>query len=102
MKRTLIISLVALGAATAGAQHPGPPSHPGRLLAPSCFQCHGTDGRGGGTFERLAGKSATGICGDLRYMKAENKRGETMTIHALGYAGVQLRGIADHFSKPLR
>ncbi len=102
MKRTLIITLATLGAATAAAQQPDPAAHPGRLLASNCFQCHGTDGRGDGSFERLAGKSAKDIYGDLREMKAENKRGEIMTIHALGYTDAQLRAIADYFSKQPR
>ncbi|MBK6983039.1 MAG: c-type cytochrome [Betaproteobacteria bacterium] len=102
MKRTLIITLATLGAATAAAQQPDPSAHSGRLLASNCFQCHGTDGRGDGSFERLAGKSAKDIYGDLREMKAENKRGEIMTIHALGYSDAQLRAIADYFSKQPR
>jgi cytochrome c553 len=102
MKRTIVITLAALGATAAGAQQSGTPPHPGRLLASNCFQCHGTDGRGDGTFERLAGKSASEIYGELREMKAENKRGEIMTIHALGYTDAQLRSIADYFSKQKR
>ena len=99
MKRTILITLASLGAAVAGAQQTGTSPPPGRLLASNCFQCHGTDGRGDGTFERLAGKSASDIYNDLREMKAENKRGEIMTIHALGYTDAQLRAIADYLSK---
>ena len=99
MKRTIVITLAALGAATAGAQLLAPPSEPGRLLASNCFQCHGTNGRGDGTFEKLAGKSSSDIYNDLREMKAENKRGEIMTIHALGYTDAQLRAIADYLSR---
>ena len=102
MKKTIVITLATLGAAVAGAQQPGPPAQPGRLLASNCFQCHGTDGRGDGTFERLAGKSASEIYNELREMKAEMKRGEIMTIHALGYTDAQLRAIADYFSKQPR
>ncbi len=32
-------------------------------------------------------------------MKAEFKRGEIMTIHALGFTDAQLRAIADYFTK---
>lgn len=103
MNRTLC-SLVALTLAPAAAvaQTTSAVEVPGRLLASNCFQCHGTDGRGDGTFERLAGKSASEIYGELREMKAENKRGEIMTIHALGYTDAQLRSIADYFSKQKR
>mgnify|MGYP001034239810 CR=1 FL=1 len=102
MKRMIVITIAALGATSAAAQQTGTPPPNGRLLASNCFQCHGTDGRGDGTFERLAGKSASDIYGDLREMKAENKRGEIMTIHALGYTDAQLRAIADYFSAQKR
>lgn len=102
MKKVILISLATLGAATTAAQVAPPASPSGRLLASNCFQCHGTDGRGDGTFEKLAGKSASDIYGELREMKAENKRGEIMTIHAFGYTDAQLRAIADYFSKQTR
>jgi len=102
MRKLILISLASLGPAIAGAQQTGATPPSGRLLASNCFQCHGTDGRGDGTFERLAGKSASDIYNDLREMKAENKRGEIMTIHALGYTDAQLRAIADYFSKQPR
>ena len=101
MKKLLVITLASLGATTALAQS-NTVSPPGRLLASNCFQCHGTDGRGSGTFERLAGKSAREIAGELREMKAENKRGDIMTIHALGYTDAQITLIADYLSKQPR
>lgn len=98
MKKTLVITLAAVGATAALGQQPQTPPA-GRLLASNCFQCHGTDGKGSGTFERLAGKSSNEIYNELREMKAENKRGEIMTIHAVGYTDVQLRAIADYFAR---
>ena len=102
MRKMIAITLAALGATAAAAQQAPSAPPPGRLLASNCFQCHGTDGRGDGTFERLAGKSSNDIYGELREMKAENKRGDIMTIHALGYTDAQLRAIADYFSKLAR
>ena len=102
MRTMIAITLAALGATPAAAQQAPSAPPPGRLLASNCFQCHGTDGRGDGTFDRLAGKSAGDIHNDLREMKAENKRGEIMTIHALGYTDAQLRAIAEYFSKRTR
>ena len=97
MKKTLIVTLAAMGATGALAQQTWTPP-PGRLLASNCFQCHGTDGNGSGTFEKLAGKSSNEIYNELREMKAENKRGDIMTIHAFGYTDAQLRALADYFS----
>lgn len=99
MKKVLVISLATLGATGVIAQTPPVSSATGRLLASNCFQCHGTDGKGDGTFEKLAGKSSNEIYSELREMRAENKRGEIMTIHALGYTEAQLRAIADYFAR---
>lgn len=101
MKKILLIALAAAGATSAFGQTAAV-SPPGRLLASNCFQCHGTDGRGSGTFERLAGESASEIAGELREMKAENKRGDIMTIHAKGYTDAQIALIADYLSKQRR
>ena len=99
MKKTLVITLATLGATGALAQTASSTPPAGRLLASNCFQCHGTDGKGDGSFEKLAGKSAGEIYKELVEMRAENKRGEIMTIHALGYSDAQLRAIADYFSR---
>lgn len=102
MRRMIAITLAACGTTAAAAQQPPSTPPAGRLLASNCFQCHGTDGRGDGTFERLAGKSSADIYAELREMRAENKRGDLMTIHAFGYTDAQLRAIADYFSKQPR
>jgi len=99
VKKTLVITLATLGATGALAQTATTTPPAGRLLASNCFQCHGTDGKGDGTFEKLAGKSSGEIYKELVEMRAENKRGEIMTIHALGYTDAQLRAIADYFSR---
>lgn len=71
--------------------------HPGRLLASNCFQCHGTEGRGG--FERLAGKSSSDIYGDMREMKLKTSGNDIMKAHAKGYTDAELRLIADYFAQ---
>ena len=100
MKRTLVTGLAfgLLTALPATAQVAGAP-HPGRLLASNCFQCHGTNGRGSGTFESLAGKSASELYNELRDMKRENKPDDIMNVHARAYSDAQLQLIADYFSK---
>ena len=70
MRHAILAVVMALAAPT-GSYAQAPASPPGRLLASNCFQCHGTDGRGG--FDRLAGKSSNEIYNELREMKAENK-----------------------------
>jgi len=94
--RRIILAAVAALAVPVVAQAQTAASPPGRLLASNCFQCHGTDGRGG--FERLAGKSSSEIYSELREMKAENKPGEIMNRHAAGYTDAQIKLIADYFA----
>ena len=69
----------------------------GRLLASNCFQCHGTNGTGG--FDKLAGKSANELYGDLKEF-ASGKEDPTgiMAAHATGFSDDQLRSIANYFS----
>lgn len=87
---------VATSLATSAMAQTATIDPPGRLLASNCFQCHGTNGRGG--FETLAGKSASEIYGDLREMRTKSEGG-IMEPHARGYSDAQLRLMADYFSK---
>jgi cytochrome c553 len=73
----------------------------GRLLASNCFQCHGTNGKGG--FERLAGESAAEIYNELKEMQgnpalAERDK-EIMVVHANGFTDAELKLLANFFAK---
>ena len=96
MRRTIAITLAACGATAAAAQQPATTPPAGRLLASNCFQCHGTDGRGG--FDEIAGKSPSEIVNKLKEMRAENKPGEIMNRHAAGYTDAQLKLIGDYLA----
>lgn len=97
MNRTFC-SLVALAMAPAAAlaQTTSTVEVPGRLLASNCFQCHGTNGKGG--FERLAGMSSSEIISEMREMRTKNPP-EMMEVHARGYTDAQIKLIADYLSK---
>lgn len=69
----------------------------GRLLASNCFQCHGTNGTGG--FDRLAGKSAAEIYGELRgFASGKEDANGIMAAHAMGFSDTQLKSIASYFA----
>ena len=93
----VLAALMGLAPVTFG-QSPQQP-HPGRLLASNCFQCHGTNGRAVGDMETLAGKSAGDIYQTLLEMRAEPVGANVMHVQTRGYTDVQLRLIADFFSK---
>ena len=69
----------------------------GRLLASNCFQCHGTNGTGG--FDRLAGKSASEIYGELReFASGKEDANGIMAAHAMGFSDAQLKSVASYFA----
>jgi cytochrome subunit of sulfide dehydrogenase len=88
--------VLALAAAPALAQTTTADPPAGRLLASNCFQCHGTNGRGG--VETLAGESASEIYNELKEMQ-QKVPPKMMDMHARGYTDAQIRLIADYFSK---
>lgn len=99
MRNTIIgAGLLALAVWPQAASAAAP--HPGRLLASNCFQCHGTDGRGG--FEELAGKSASSIYQEMKEMQSKSADKNIMNAHALGYSDSELLLISDYFSKQVR
>lgn len=73
--------------------------HPGKLLAGNCFQCHGTNGKGG-PFEGIAGENANELYQELKDLQRENDpESAIMRVHALAYTDAQLRLIADFFAQ---
>ena len=93
----LILALPAASAAFAQTSTTTAPP-PGRLLASNCFQCHGTNGKGG--VETLAGESASEIYKELKEMQQKSPP-KMMDMHARGYTDEQIRLLADYFSKQL-
>jgi cytochrome c553 len=89
---TLTLSLASAQAQTTTATIPS-----GRLLASNCFQCHGTNGTGPG-FDRLAGKSAADIYGDLKEFQSGKEGNGIMAKHALGYTDAQLQALSQWLS----
>lgn len=97
MKTRLTAAAVCLAATALPALAQVPPPDDGRLLASGCFQCHGTNGRGG--FDSLAGKSASELLKELGEMRVESARKEIMNPHARGYTTYQLQLIANYFAR---
>lgn len=66
---------------------------PGRLLASNCFQCHGTNGKGG-SFDSLVGQSTTEIYKKLLEFRSGKEDNSLMTKHAMGYTDAQMRALS--------
>ena len=72
--------------------------HPGKILASNCFQCHGTDGKGG-PFDGIAGEPAAELFKELKELQTTPDVDEAiMRVHAQAYTDAQLRLIADYFA----
>lgn len=91
----ILIAVVGLLASSAFAQatYVEPT---GRLLASGCFQCHGTDGKGG--FEKLAGESKAEILEEMKEYQAKSARKDIMGPHGRGYTDAQIEAIATYFA----
>ena len=61
-----------------------------RLLASNCFQCHGTDGRGG--FDSIRGGEASEVR-EYRNLAHEPASADIMAAHAQGYTDDQISQI---------
>jgi cytochrome c553 len=96
--RLALVLPLALASFYAAAQTSPAEPPAGRLLASNCFQCHGYNGKSSIGFEKMAGKSANEIYGEMKEMQGKSKP-EMMEIHAKGYTDAQLRLLATYLSK---
>ena len=96
MNKTGIVLACAAALSTPALAQTATPPPAGRLLASNCFQCHGTDGRGG--FDAIAGKSVGEIYKKLKEMQSKSPGDDLMVPHAKGYTDAQLRLIDGYLS----
>jgi len=87
-KRFHVLVPFALAAIAASASVHAQVGQAGRLLASNCFQCHGTNGKGG--FDAINRKSVGEIYKKLKEFQAGKEGDGLMTKHALGYTDAQM------------
>lgn len=89
--KKLALAIIIAAVSTLSAAQSVPPN--GRLLASNCFQCHGTNGKGG--FEEINGKSSTEIYKKMKeFASGKEDKGSLMAAHSLGYTDAQLRALS--------
>jgi len=69
-----------------------------RDLAATCTGCHGTDGRGSGDMQRLAGETRESLLRALRAFRNGERAATVMGQIARGYSDDELERIAAHFA----
>ena len=89
---TAALTLSSLATTTVSA---APPT--GQLLASQCAQCHGTNGGGPG-FDKIAGKPADDLYGDLIEMKYSTQIESIMDRQARGYTDAQLYELSNYLA----
>jgi len=100
--RVSLATLLGLGAAMLAAQ-PAAAQTPAdvAVLAGSCANCHGTDGRSPGQIVSIAGRPETVLLAQLKAFKSDTPPPGTTIMNriAKGYSDEQLSALAAHFSK---
>jgi len=86
--RTMIVALVMLTAFGATAQNAGP--NPGRAIAASCANCHGTNGVSIGPVPSLAGAAKGDLATKMQEFKSGKRTGTIMPQLAKGYTDEQI------------
>lgn len=92
-----VVSGLVVSMAHAAAVEPDP--RRAELLAGMCFSCHGTDGRHGGDFEPLAGRSFEALQDTLLAFRADSVPGATVMPRLVkGLDEAEIRALARYFS----
>jgi cytochrome c553 len=96
MLRTVIVVLTTLMAFGATAQNAGP--NPGRAIAASCANCHGTNGVSIGTIPSLAGAAKADLVTGMQEFKTGKRTGTVMPQLAKGFTDEQIDQVAAWFA----
>lgn len=91
--------LLLASAALAGEPGPGPVSGSTALLAATCGNCHGTDGRTAAAIPALAGQNTAYLQEALQTYKDGSRPATIMHQLARGYSEAEIAALADHFSR---
>jgi cytochrome subunit of sulfide dehydrogenase len=70
----------------------------GKILASTCFACHGTDGKSAGTIPSIYGYPAETLYHNMMAFQDGTRPATVMGRHAKGYTDEEIRLIAEYLS----
>jgi sulfide dehydrogenase cytochrome subunit len=70
----------------------------GKILASTCFACHGTDGKSAGAIPSIYGFPAETLYHNMKAFQDGTRPATVMGRHARGYTDEEIRLIADYLS----
>lgn len=70
----------------------------GKILASTCFACHGTDGRSTGSIPSIYGFPAETLYHNMKAFQDGTRPATVMGRHAKGYTDEEIRLIAEYLS----
>lgn len=70
----------------------------GKILASTCFACHGTDGKSSGAIPSIYGFPAETLYHNMKAFQDGTRPATVMGRHAKGYTDEEIRLIAEYLS----
>lgn len=94
---TRILTVFSLGLLAAPASYAADISR-GKILASTCFACHGTDGRSSGAIPSIYGYPAETLYRNMKSFQDGSRPATVMNRHAKGYTDEEIQLIAEYLS----
>lgn len=70
----------------------------GKILASTCFACHGTDGRSNGSIPSIYGYPVETLYRNMKSFQDGSRPATVMNRHAKGYTDEEIKLIAEYLS----
>lgn len=106
--RAAILAAAAVSTSGALAQPANADAHQSTfdaaLLAGTCFNCHGTEGRSPGAIPSIAGRPEVALRAQLMAFKSDSPPAGTTVMNRLakGYSDAEIHALAQYFSQQSR
>ena len=94
---TRILAVFALALASTPASYATDITR-GKILASTCFACHGTDGRSNGSIPSIYGYPVETLYRNMKSFQDGSRPATVMNRHAKGYTDEEIKLIAEYLS----